>query len=255
MRKLKNQSLLLFFVVVSFAVLSCSKDNENDGVRSGMLCHEPKMASTNFVAEITTDSTFDRLELLDLGNIYESVWRRRHFENAEFKYDIKCTKSVFNTKFSVIKCMVDRVVIESYEGDTMVLYNVVSSRNQTSFDMRRNDSSVAHLVFSYDTTIDFVQEMQSLMSNNDAKTAFVYLPLVVGWTGPVGVAISAAALAYEIYRVECDRIIRNGTSACNGFYCGVWEGRCCVRCTGGSNHPRCNHIGAVYGNGSSCNNH
>lgn len=236
------------------AATSCSKEDTKESNTLFGDVRQSKSKGLSLTAEITTDSTVDRLELLDIGNVYESKWERRYFKNGNFIYSTECIKNTFNSEFAVIKCGEDSVSIITDEGDTINFYNIVSNGTAITYDMKRDDNSVAHLSFSSDQEADFMHEMNLLMGANGAKVAPVWIKVATKIIpGPVGTVVAAAALSYEIYRTICDRNIHNGEEYCHNYGCGAWEGRCCVKCTGGQEHPSCTHIGDVYGAGSSCN--
>lgn len=251
-------AVAVVMVVVSaagvFTATSCSKENANESTTLSDNVRQSKSKGLSLTATITTDSTVDRLELLDIGNIYESKWDRRYFQNGSFVYNMECTKNTFNSEFAVIQCGKDSVSIVTDEGDTVNFYNIVSNGNVITYDMRRDDNSVAHFSFTSNQEADFVHEMKLLMGTSGAKAASVWIKVATKIIpGPVGTIIAVAALSYEIYRTVCDRYIHNGEEYCHSYGCGAWEGRCCVRCTGGKIYPSCTHIGDVYGSGSSCN--
>ena len=246
-------SMLVATITGIVLTTSCTKESVN--TFSGVETRSEKSENLPFtlIAEVTTDTTFDRFELLDLNNIYESVWNRRSFVKDKFLYDVVCTRGVFNASFSILKCGVDEVSILTDEGDTVQLFNITSSDNIIKYDVLRDDESVAHFSFTLGERIDFMSDMRTLSQANGAKG----LPIIViaaHLAGPVGVAVAVVGLGYQAYRVHCDRIIRNGAKDCHEKYgCSFREGRCCVVCKGGAANPHCDHDGDVIGNGSSCN--
>lgn len=79
----------LIFVAVSgiYVMAGCSK-NDTISIPSESSSSKTNQTEFKLIAEITTDSTFSRIELLDLGNVYESYWNKRYFENGQFQYDL-----------------------------------------------------------------------------------------------------------------------------------------------------------------------
>lgn len=246
---------LVLVICFSSIYVSCTKDDLEVPISTNNNAVQTKQNTLSLVAEITTDNNYDRLELLDIGSVYESQWSRRCFENGEFQYEVICTKNVFDSEFSVLACDSNEVTIETDEGDIVVFSNIISTEGLITFDMERDNNTIAHYSFVTGQNADFVEVMRSFMSDDNSKSAsIVVVGRVLCAVSPAAaVVVAAAALAYTAYRDACDRIIRNGERSCSSYGCGIWEGRCCVKCTGGNLYPTCNHIGAVYGNGSDCN--
>jgi len=240
-------------IATTALIYSCSKEDEKSTSNSV----KSKKSDINLIAEITTDKTYDRLELLDLGNIYESEWNNRYFENGKFQFDVNYTSNILNSKFAILECGEDKVSIETEEGAIVTFYNIASSGDKISFDMLRDDNSVAHFDFTTDDKIDFIKEISTLMSENNTKgPALITIAKVVSKAIPiVGTVVTIVAIAYTAYTIHCDRVIHNNTNKCTSWGCGTFRGKCCVRCLGGAEWPTwpsCLHPNAVGGNGNDC---
>lgn len=257
MKKLKTMlTIAVIAIAVICVVFSCAKDETKSSKSSNHKSIQTEKKDMNLIAEITTDSTYKRVELLDLGNIYESQWDKRYFENGEFLYDVKYVTNVLNTSFAIISCNNDRIIIETDDGDTVSFFNIVSLGNKVTFDMLRDDNKLIHFKFITDSNINFVKDLQSAMNVNNTKFAFLPVVTIIGAAAAVaGTAVAIVALARAERNRNCDIIKRNGEKDCNDNGCGIREGDCCVWCVGGSAHPNCKKDGAVRGNGSDCNNH
>lgn len=252
---MKKILTLAVVVIASVCVMAgCSKGDTKASDLSNPGLSESKK-DMNLIAEITTNDTYDRLELLNLGNIYESEWNNRHFKKGVFQFDVNYTWNIFNSQFSILDCSEDSISIKTDEGDTVLFYNIVSSGNIISFDMLRDDDSVAHFKFTTDLNVDFASEMMSLKNNTDTKgPAILAVVQIISKAHPaIAIAVGVATLAYMAYREHCNMVIENGITHCNEYLCSAYRGRCCVSCTGGEAHPNCKHVGDVYGEGSDCN--
>lgn len=249
--------LTLAVVVIAgiYFMTSCSKDDTKSSNSSNPSLSQTKK-EMKLVAEITMDTTYERLELLDFGNIYESDWNKRVFENGIFQYDINYISSVFNTKFAVISCKDDCITIETEEGDTISLFNITSDGGIVTFDMLRDDKKPVHFKFTTGQDIDFVKGLQLAIDANNTKVAWLVVCAVVGTVASVAtLAVTIVSVAKDKYYRECDIKKRNGERDCTTWGCGVREGDCCVWCVGGDAYPNCKKDGAVRGDGSDCNNH
>ncbi len=235
------------------SIASCSKNDATPTANSNQL----KVKELKLVAEMTLDDSYVRSELLNLGNVYESEWNERYFEKGEFKHDVNYTTNVLDTKVAIIGCDKDKVAFETEEGDTITLFNIISSGETVRFDMYCNDNSLAHFKFTLGEDVDFVKELQSLMKGNNTKsiTLGVALGIVAAVSGVTAATFAIVSYVKSRHDRKCDTLRLNYVDKCHSLRCGAWRGNCCVRCLGGNAYPNCHNNGAVYGEGSDCNNH
>ena len=114
---MKKILTLAVVVIASVCVMAgCSKGDTKGSDLSNPGLSESKK-DMNLIAEITTNDTYDRLELLNLGNIYESEWNNRHFKKGVFQFDVNYTWNIFNSQFSILDCSEDSISIKTDEGD------------------------------------------------------------------------------------------------------------------------------------------
>lgn len=247
-------SLVGIALIASTALIfSCNKEEEKTASNSDHF----KKGDFSLVAEMKTDETYERSELLDLGNVYESLWEKRYFENGEFVYDVECMTSDLDTRLTMLACDKDKVSFETEDGDTMTLYNVVSSGNVVTFDMLRDDNSKVHFKFTVGEEIDFMKELQKMFRGGNTKfvvsTIGIVCTIVAAVTSTVAATAAIVSIADSRHNRRCDILKQNYTTVCNSFGCGVWQGDCCVRCLKNNDHPRCSSPVSVYGAGSDCN--
>lgn len=257
---------MLTLAVVAIAGIcifaSCTKDNQkvfnnSENVNlSDPSSTQSKNIDLHLIAEITTDTIYEKMELLDLGNIHESKWNKRVFEYGKFQHDVNYISDVFDTKFALISCEKDRVTIETEEGDTITFFNIASEGKKVKFDMLGDNKEIVHFTFTTEQEIDFVNDLQMVFDTYNSKMPFLAVVAVVGAAAAVGsLAVGIISLAKDQRNRECDIRKRNGERDCTDWGCGIREGNCCVWCTGGNAHPNCKHSGAVRGEGTDCNNH
>lgn len=248
----------LIFVAVSgiYVMAGCSK-NDTISIPSESSSSKTNQTEFKLIAEISTDSTFSRIELLDLGNVYESYWNKRYFENGQFQYDLNYYSNVLDTRFELINCDENAIVFETEEGDTVTIYNIEDAGTTVSFDMLRDDNKVVHFKVMSDLKFDFVNSLLLATHLNDSKqiitgTAIAIISAVIA---SAALTVSVISLVKSIRDRNCDIIKNNGKTLCNCFDCGIWEGDCCVKCIKTREHKNCDHIGQVWGNGDDCNSH
>lgn len=258
---MKRKNIFATLIVAAIAgicvMASCSKEEEKPADSATSNSAQIKLKNLNLVVEKQTDNTYERVELLDLGSVYESYWNTRYFENGLFRYDVNYTTNVLDTRFAVISIDHDKVTIETEDGDTVTFFNIVSLGKTVTFDMLRDDSSKVHFKFTTGEDIDFVKELQSIIETNNTKVA-ITIGTVCAIVGAVAGVTAATVSIISYVRAErarkCETIKANGIEECASYKCGAWRGDCCVRCTGGNANPYCNHIGDVIGEGTDCNN-
>ncbi|KWW30223.1 MAG: hypothetical protein AUK63_1084 [bacterium P3] len=254
-----KKTFFLFATIITsvayFSLVSCDKEpHDSVNVNSA----QSKNNDFKLLAEVTTESTYERSELLDLGSVYESQWEERYFKNGEFKYDVIITTNVLDAQLTILDCNHDKIIFETKEGDTMTLFNIKSCGKNVTFDMLRDDNSVAHFRFTTGEDLDFVNELQLFMHGNNAQFAITFgtaMIIISAATGTTAATFAIISYVQSKHNRKCDILKQNYTDRCKSYKCGVWRGDCCVRCTGGSNHPKCDHKDAVYGEGSDCNSH
>lgn len=251
-----------FFAFLIFASISgiyvmagCSK-NDTISIPSESSSSKTNQTEFKLIAEITTDSTISRIELLDLGNVYESYWNKRYFENGQFQYDLNYYSNVLDTRFELINCDENAIVFETEEGDTVTIYNIEDAGTTVSFDMLRDDNKVVHFKVMSDLKFDFVNSLLLATHLNNSKSITVIVVAVISAVAAtVGTTVAVVALVRSERNRTCDIIKRNGERSCNCFDCGIWEGDCCVKCIKTREHKNCDHIGQVWGKGDDCNSH